>query len=136
MHPAKEAAADATILLVDGEVLVRTAIAEYLRGCGYRVIEAAQADEAVAVLNDDAIPVGIVLSALELQPGMDGFGLARWIREHRPGVSLVLAGTPARAVASATELCENGPMLARPYDPQSVHDRIKRLLAVRKPRPE
>jgi CheY-like chemotaxis protein len=39
-----------TVLLVEDEVLLRLAVAEYLRDCGYKVIEAVNADEAVMVL--------------------------------------------------------------------------------------
>ena len=39
-----------TVLLVEDEVLIRMPIAEYLRDCGYKVIEAVNADEAMAVL--------------------------------------------------------------------------------------
>ena len=133
MPPAKPPAPEATILVVDDEVLVRTAIAEYLRDCGYRVIEAAHAEEAVTVLQDAELSVDIVLSAVEIRGAMDGFGLSRWVREHRPDVQLVLAGTPQRAASSAADLCDRGPMLARPYEPQLVSDRIKRMLAGRKP---
>jgi CheY-like chemotaxis protein len=43
-----------TVLVVEDEILVRTAIAEYLRHCGYRVVEAASADEAMTVLQETA----------------------------------------------------------------------------------
>ena len=39
-----------TILVLDDEVLVRMPICQYLRDCGYRVLEAADADEATAIL--------------------------------------------------------------------------------------
>ena len=38
-----------TILVVEDDVLVRMPIAQYLRDCGYKVIEAANADEATTV---------------------------------------------------------------------------------------
>ena len=38
------------VLVVEDDVLIRMPIAQYLRDCGYRVIEAACADEAMAVL--------------------------------------------------------------------------------------
>ena len=44
---------------------------------------------------------------------------------------VILAGTPAKAADAAAELCDEGPNLARPYEPQLVVDRIKRLLAKR-----
>ena len=42
-----------TVLVVEDEVLIRMATADYLRGCGYRVVEAGSGDEAVAVLKTD-----------------------------------------------------------------------------------
>jgi DNA-binding response OmpR family regulator len=38
------------ILLVDAEELVRAPLAQYLRECGYRVLEATSADEAQRVM--------------------------------------------------------------------------------------
>lgn len=120
-----------TVLVVDAEVLIRMAIADYLRDCGYRVVEAASAEEALTVLRQTELGIDAVLVDMDLPGSMDGFGLAQWVREHREGLSVILAGTPARAAERAAELCENGPDLARPYEPQVVVDRIRRLLAER-----
>jgi CheY-like chemotaxis protein len=121
-----------TVLVVDDEVLVRLSIGEYLRECGFRVIEAANADEAIIVLKEPDLVVDIVLSDIEMAGTMDGFGLAQWVRRHEPGLAIVLAGTPARLAGEAAELCNEGPQLAKPYDPHTLLDRIKRLLAERK----
>ena len=120
-----------TILVVDDEVIIRTAISEYLRDCGYKVIEAASVDEAVLVLKQAEITVHIVLSDVEMPGARDGFALAQWVREHRPTLQVILAGSAARATKAAGELCNSGPMLAKPYDPQIVLDQIKRLLATK-----
>jgi CheY-like chemotaxis protein len=111
-----------TILAVDDEVLIRTAISEYLRDCGYKVIEAASVDEAVLVLQQAEITVHTVLSDVAMPGARDGFALAQWVRQHRPTVHVILAGSPARATKAARELCDSGPMLAKPYDPQIVLD--------------
>jgi DNA-binding NtrC family response regulator len=107
------------------------AIAQYLRDCGYKVIEAASADEAMAVLQDAEIAVDIVFSDIEMPGSVDGFGLSKWIRAHRPGLDVILAGTVPRAVNAASELCEQGPV-PKPYEAQAVHDHIRRLLATRR----
>jgi DNA-binding NtrC family response regulator len=120
-----------TILFVEDEVLVRMPIAQYLRDCGYRVIEAANADEAMAVLMQKETIVDIVFSDIEMPGVVDGFGLAKWIREHRAGLDVLLAGTVPRAVENAKQLCEQS-SLPKPYDAQILHDHIKRLLAARK----
>jgi DNA-binding NtrC family response regulator len=120
-----------TILLVEDEVLVRAPIAQYLRDCGYRVIEAVNAEEAMTVLLHEETVVDIVFSDIEMPGAVDGFGLAKWIREHRPGLDVLLAGTINRTVENAKQLCAEGPV-PKPYDAQIVHNHIKRLLAARK----
>jgi CheY-like chemotaxis protein len=119
-----------TVLVVEDEVLLRLVIAAYLRDCGYKVIEAADADEAVLVLTQPDLVVDVLFSDIEMPGSMDGFGLAQWTRANRPGLEVVLTGSVPRAVNAAANLCEEGPV-PKPYEPQSVHDRIRRLLAAR-----
>jgi len=114
-------------------VLLRLSIAAYLRDCGYTVIEAADAHEAMLVLKQPDLEIGVLFSDIEMPGTMDGFALAQWTRANRPGVDVILVGTVPRAVNAAANLCEDGPM-PKPYEPQSVHDRIRRLLAARPPK--
>jgi DNA-binding NtrC family response regulator len=119
-----------TILVVEDDILVRMPIAQYLRDCGYKVIEASNSDEAMEVLLHKETVVHVVFSDIEMPGAVDGFGLAKWIRGHRPGLDVVLAGTVPRVVESAKELCEQG-SVPKPYDPLVVHNHIRRLLAAR-----
>jgi CheY-like chemotaxis protein len=120
-----------TIVVVEDEVLVRMVIAQYLRDCGYRVFEAVNADEAVAILEDGNIDIDVVFSDVAMPGRRDGFALATWVRRHRPAVDVILTGTATRVVTAAAELCEEGP-LSKPYHPHHVLERIKRLVAARK----
>lgn len=123
-----------SVLVVDDEVLVRMVIAAYLRDCGYRVIEAASAVEARLVIeHDEEAAVNVVLCGVAMSGDDGGFTLVRWIRGRRPGCEVMLAGTPARAAQAAGDICEQGPALNKPYEPQLVLDRIRRLLARRPP---
>jgi DNA-binding NtrC family response regulator len=120
-----------TILVVEDDVLIRMPIAQYLRDCGYKIIEAADADEAITVLLHPETVVDIVFSDIEMPGTVDGFGLAKWIRAHRPGTDVILVGTVPRSVDAAKELCEASP-LPKPYEAQAVHGHIRRLLSARK----
>lgn len=73
----------------------------------------------------------VVFSDIEMPGSVDGFGLAKWLREHRPGLDVALAGTVPRAVEGAKDLCEQDP-IPKPYNAQTVHNHIRRLLAARK----
>jgi CheY-like chemotaxis protein len=118
-----------TILIAEDDVLMRMPLAEFLRGCGYRVLEAKSADEAIVLIEDGTFVPDVVVSNVELAG--DGFGIARWIKDNKPGLQIILTGTPKRAVEIAASLCEDGPLPA-PYDPQILHRRLLRLLASRK----
>jgi CheY-like chemotaxis protein len=122
-----------TILVVEDEVLIRLELADYLRACGYRVLEAGNAAEAMAVLQTEH-RVDLVFSDVQMPGPTDGFGLARWVRANRPGVKVILTSGVARSAVLASELCEEGPLEAKPYDHARLLERIKRTLAqVRRP---
>ncbi|HEX3405960.1 MAG TPA: response regulator [Caulobacteraceae bacterium] len=121
-----------TVLVVEDDVLVRLVIASYLRDCGYRVLEAASADEALRLLQRDEAGIDIVLTDVQMPGELDGFALAQWVRRERPQVEVVMAGTPARAADAAGDLCEQGPTPRQTLEPSAVLSRIRRLLAMRR----
>ena len=125
------AKASATILVVHGKVLVRITICSYLQDCGYRVVPAADSDEALTVLEAPDQPVDVVLSEVEIDGAMDGFALAQWVRAHRPGLPMMLVGSPSAAANAATELCNASPTATRVHHPDAILTQIQRLLAER-----
>lgn len=119
----------ASVLIVDGDIVSRHAIADYLRHCGYAVVEAANTDEALVALREPSLSIDIIVCDIEAIGAQSGFELASWVRQNRPELEVRLAGTLESAVGTAAELCESGPHLARPYEPEAVVDYIKRLRA-------
>jgi DNA-binding response OmpR family regulator len=121
--------ANATVLLVEGNILSRVVIAAYLRDCGYRVFEATNGGEAMTILSEPNLHVDVVLANLDLPGSMNGFALRDWISKARAGLKVVLTASPQGAAEAVGELCGGGPMLAKPYEPRLVEERIRRLLA-------
>jgi CheY-like chemotaxis protein len=119
------------LLVVDGDVLVRHVISDYLRSCGYVVVEAATTDEASIVLDDSSIGMSAVLCDADAPGGQSAFELRAWALRRRPEVQLILAGSVSAAASKAAELCDEGPHLRRPYDPQSVVEYIRRIIGSR-----
>ena len=114
------------LLLFDRNVLIRTALAGYLRECGFTVIETGTLEEANALLGSEH---HIDLAFLEIgEDSAQGFGLAQMIRKARPQVKVMMASGVANAAAEAGDLCD-GPMLAKPYDHSVLERNIRRLLA-------
>ncbi|TIT19153.1 MAG: response regulator [Mesorhizobium sp.] len=115
-----------TILVVNGDVTTRSAIADYLRHCGYRVIEAKDALAAQEALVHSGFYVDTILSDVDLPGGTNGFQLAAWVRENRGGIKVVLSSAE-RTAKAAGDLCEDGPRIAKPYDLAILLARIRRL---------
>jgi two-component system, response regulator PdtaR len=121
----RDAAPPASILVVEDEVLVRSVVGMYLRDCGFHVVEAGNADEAIRVL-ESGLAVDIVFSDVNMPGSMDGFGLARWLRHQRPGLQLILtSGSPQKT----EELGAHRPFLAKPYDHAELERQIRAMLA-------
>jgi DNA-binding response OmpR family regulator len=108
-------------------------LAQFLRECGYEVIEAAASDDVLEVLRSGREVDTLLLDA-QISGGLAGFTLARHVRERYPQTDIVLTFGIAKAAEKAGDLCDQGP-LEKPYHPDEIVKRIKRLRQKRKPRP-
>jgi CheY-like chemotaxis protein len=113
-----------TILVVEDELLIRLMIAEALREAGFEVVEAANSDEALAILESHA-PVDLVFSDVRMPGTMDGVALMKRLRESRPNLKLAVASGyspdwPSPNLVDA--------FVGKPYDVARAVNRIKTLL--------
>jgi DNA-binding NtrC family response regulator len=77
---------------------------------GFKVLEAANADQAVDVL-DAAGDVSVLISDVRMPGAMDGLGLAAWARAKRPGLKVVLiSGELPRSAAEAADMVFSKPV--------------------------
>lgn len=113
-----------TILVVEDEILIRSAVALHLRDAGHPVIEAANADEALRALAADR-SIALVFSDVNMPGSMDGLELARTIRRDRPGLKVLLASGAGWLKGSAID---DVPRLTKPYSFVEVADLIQRML--------
>lgn len=78
---------DRRLLVVEDEVLIRMSIADELQRAGYTTLEAADRDEAVAILKSSEI--ALVLTNVRMDGSLDGIDLAKWIAANRRGLSVI-----------------------------------------------
>ena len=67
------------VLVVDDDRSVRRLVVETLADCGFDLVEAANGEDALAVITDRK-PEAIVLDLI--MPGVDGFGVLEHLQEH------------------------------------------------------
>lgn len=120
-----------SILMVDGDIISRHAIADYLRHCGYVVVEAADITEAYCALNETSLSIDAILFDVVTLGSQHGFELAAWVRNNQPELEVKLVGGFETAAHTAAELCQSGPHLKKPYESDLVVEYIKRLRASR-----
>ena len=121
--------ANSSILIADGDIISRHVIADYLRHCGYAVVEAANFQEVYIALKEPNLIVDVILFDVSTLGHQSGFELARWVRTNRPELEVKLAGGVEMATQTAAELCTNGPHLTKPYEPEAVVSYIRFLRA-------
>ncbi len=113
-----------TLLVVEDEILIRLAAADYLRERGYRVIEASNASEAVSVFAAGQ-PIELVFSDIDMPRRMNGDALAQWIRQHFPDVKVLLCAIDGgKGIAKST----NAQVLKKPYSYDLLLAQINALL--------
>jgi CheY-like chemotaxis protein len=126
-------AAKLTILLAEGDVISRLVLGEYLRACGFVVIEAASGAEAKAILAS-GIAIDVLMSDAQLAGPDSGFALAQWVRRERPAIEILLTTTAANKAQTATSFCGSRPGARSPLDAAGLAARIRALSAARKRR--
>jgi two-component system, response regulator PdtaR len=115
--------AQATILLVEDEVLVRMTLADQLRSAGYVVLEASNADEALDLLHGNGVQ--LLLSDIRMPGRMDGVELAHAIRAQHPEIKIVLASGES---FSTSNWSDTDGFFPKPYNARRLIEHIKMLL--------
>lgn len=103
-----------SILLVEDNADVRSALADLLVSDGHIVSAVSSVDEALARLASDQYT--LVLSDVDLGGGAHGVELMRRIAEARPGLPRILmSGLPAEILAFRFGLTGKQPLLSKPF---------------------
>jgi CheY-like chemotaxis protein len=121
---ASDNARAAIVLVVEDEILIRAAVAEYLRRLRYTVVEAADAAEAIAVFISGEL-IDVVICDVDMPGTMDGLGLARWINRH---AALPVLLTSGRGIALSAGRIPANSFIAKPYRLAELAKRLKSML--------
>jgi CheY-like chemotaxis protein len=107
----------ATILMVEDEALVRVLGVGMLVQAGFRVIEAADSDEALEFLEADS-DVRLLFTDVNLQGTIDGLALARQVHSRWPRIGIiVVSGKP---LTRPDELPAGSRFYRKPYEADVV----------------
>jgi len=118
----------ATVLVVDDERRTRRLARRALSEIGCDVIEADNATAAIGILEKDD-SVDLLFTDIVMPGEMNGHELGRWVREHRPGLKVLLtSGFPQAAPGEGAAQDDVQPLLRKPYSREALQAAVESLL--------
>jgi signal transduction histidine kinase/ActR/RegA family two-component response regulator len=116
------------ILVVEDDEKVRRVVVRILQEHGYAYLEAADGAEAIALLENGAPPVDLVITDL-VMPGMSGIELAERIAQHWPGSGILfMSGYTDRAAADHGFLKKGCTYLQKPFTADILARKVRDVL--------
>jgi signal transduction histidine kinase len=119
---------DETILVVEDEDQVRIVAVQMIEDLGYRVLEAANATEALKMLHGST-PIDLLFSDILMPGGMSGVALAAEARQIKSGLPILLtSGYPAENgdTAARSEFA----MIQKPYRRDTLAHMLRSTLSL------
>jgi two-component system response regulator FlrC len=118
-----------SVLVVEDDAPLREALIDTLRAAGMPALAAADADEALRLLETEDI--AFVISDVQM-PGTNGYQLLTSIKRLRPDLPVILMtayGTVAQAVAAMRDGATD--YIVKPFDAQALIEMARRQMAAR-----
>ncbi len=113
-----------TVLVVEDEFLLRFNVVEMMRDGGYEVLEAANADEAIALLELRS-DITVLFTDIDIPGSMDGIKLANAARSRWPPIKIV--ATSGHFQVRAHGLPHGGRFLSKPYNSMQVIGTLREI---------
>lgn len=138
--PAEAAPADAaedparisgTVLVVDGDALVRAGMQRAIAGWGARVLLAADREEALRRCREEQAPPDMVICNVDLPGGVGGIGLAQALRREFEHLAVLLVSADVGEDAQEAARGAGFPLLKQPVPPGRLRAALRHLLATR-----
>jgi CheY-like chemotaxis protein len=115
--------AASTILVVEDDNIVRMLIVDVLEELEYRVLEAADAAEALAFVKDEANRIDLLMTDQGL-PDMRGTELAAMVRQLRPQLPVLFAS----GYSDNIDVPDGMHAIGKPFSIDDLRDKVKSIL--------
>lgn len=113
------------VLVVEDETLIRMDVVDQLESEGFLVFEAANADQAIALLAAHPT-IHILFTDIDMPGSMDGLKLAAAVRDRWPPVKIIV--TYGYRTVEITDLPDGSVFFSKPYQHDSVVASIREML--------
>jgi CheY-like chemotaxis protein len=112
-----------TVLVVEDEFLIRDTIAQELLNEGFLVLQASNADDAIAIL-EARRDIHFLFTDIDMPGSMDGLKLAAFVRDRWPPVKIIVTS----GKNSAPAVPDMAVFIPKPYRTPHIVQAIKSLI--------
>ena len=120
-----------TILVVEDNEGVRLTVVELLQQSGYTVLTAEDGDRAMQVLQRGVSP-DLIFTDVVMPGRVKSTDLATWARAQNPPVPVLFTSGHTRDILSSNHLLSADiHLLSKPYSPDALTQRVRRVLSAR-----
>ena len=109
----------------DSNAILRLDASELLQDHGYTVVEAANADEAIKLM-ETRKDVRLLFTDIQMPPGCDGLELAREVHNRWPKVLLLITSGQVQPARDA--IADDGTFIRKPYRAEDLLARIDEVI--------
>ena len=114
-------------LVADDDDLIRMAASAILEGAGFESLEAANVEEALAILERQGGDIRLLFTDVQMPPGqLTGFDLARACAKGWPHIGILVAS--GQAAPGPGDLPEGAVFISKPFSSEVVYDRLQEIL--------
>jgi two-component system, cell cycle response regulator CpdR len=117
------------VLIVEDDESIMFVLGEYLSGLGYRVLKAVDGEQAFEILSTKP-HLDLMITDYRLPGGISGVQIAEPAVKLRPELKVIfISGYPQEILDCNSPITRNAPILAKPFDLDTLQEHIQRLLA-------
>ena len=117
------------VLIVEDDESIMFVLGEYLAGLGYRVLKAIDGKQAFEILATKP-HLDLMVTDYRLPGGISGVQIAEPAIQLRPELKVIfISGYPQEILECNSPITRNAPILAKPFDLDTLQMRIQELLA-------
>ena len=123
---AGEASHRIVVLVVEDEPILRMNMMDLVEEAGFDAVEAANSKQAMRVLETRS-DVGIIVSDIEMPPGIDGMALVAMVRDRWPPIEIILVS--GQVSSTHVRMPEGGVFFSKPCRPAEIVATLNRMAA-------
>lgn len=117
------------VLIVEDEPNILMILEAYLSGVGYRVLKASNSEQAFEILATKP-HLDLMITDFRLPDGVTGVMIAEPAVKLRPELKVIfISGYPQEIVESGSPITKKTPILAKPFDLDTLQALIQKQLA-------